>query len=229
MAMQIVYFEDHKIHQFNPLTHLRPLFMLRAGILPLYKRCEKYFPEAQVILTCREQLAPVVADSLREYPVNIIKKTNEGVLLLNSRIRSYGNLKYLIEQSDSSTVFYADDEPAAIFLLQDSLKMLPAIATMNEYNEYFSSAKSSLQEVRSEATLYNYCWDLMADIEKEITDDFDWLSPDTSKSEHVEVDSAVSMINKENIFIGDNVKLHPGVVLDSSRGPIFIGNYNVVV
>lgn len=228
MAMQIVYFEDYKIQQFNPLTFLRPLFMLRAGILPLYKRCEKHFSKAQITLTCREHLAPIVADSLRDYPVNIIKKTNEGVLLLNSRIRSFGSLRKLIIQAESSTVFYADDEPVAIFLLQDSLKMIPAIATMNEYNDFFNTSKSSLKEVRTDATLYNYCWDLMADIEKEISDDYDWLNPDTNKSEQVEIDSAVSTINKENIFIGDNVKINPGVVLDASKGPIFIGNYTTV-
>ena len=62
MAMNICVFEDASFNQFYPLTYLRPVYMLRAGILPLFKRPEHYFEHVDICLAARSQVTPLLAE-----------------------------------------------------------------------------------------------------------------------------------------------------------------------
>ncbi len=224
MSIHIIFFEDETIAKFNPLTAFRPIYDLRAGILPLYKRAEKYFDSPSITLTCREQLAPVLNDQIKDIPINIIKKSDEPILLLNGRIRNYGNLPELVAKADHATSFFSDEDIVAIYLDENALNKLPAIATINEYNAYFKSQKDQIIEHRTSATLYNHTWDLMADVEKEIIDDYKWLEKSFPAATGVKVHDGVFWVNMENVYLGSNVEIMPGAVIDASDGPIYIGD-----
>ncbi len=220
MPLHIVYFEDSAISQFSPLTDFRPIHSLRAGIVPLYKRSQKYFPESTITLTCRNDLAPILCEQIKDVPVNIIKKSETPILFLNGRIRDYGDLPQLITQTNDSIAYYNDEKLVAIYLTPKTLNHLPQIATINEYNDYFNSPKEQIIDFHTTATLYNYCWELMADVEKEIIDDFKWLEKSFPTAAGVKVHDGVYWVNMENVYLGNNVEIMPGAVIDASSGPI---------
>ncbi len=224
MSLHIVYFEDLKINQFRPLTDFRPIYTLRAGIMPLYKRSQKYFPDSTVTLTCRNDLAPVLCEQIKDVPINIIKKYDAPILFLNGRIRDYGDLPKLISKAKDSTAYYSNDELAAVYLSSETLNQLPQIATINEYNQFFDSHKENIIDFHTTATLYNYCWELMADVEKEIIDDFKWLEKSFPAASGVKVHDGVFWVNMENVYLGNNVEIMPGAVIDASSGPVYIGD-----
>ncbi len=74
------------------------------------------------------------------------------------------------------------------------------------------------QEVDIECA--NYLWDLVYLNGKEIQNDFKIFTK--GKSSAKKKYAGVNFVNKKNIFIGKDVEIKPGVVLDASTGPIFI-------
>ena len=77
-----------------------------------------------------------------------------------------------------------------------------------------------MPSVEVDITIASYLWDLVYQNGKEIQNDFKIYTK--SKSSASKKYPGVSFVNKKNIFIGKDVDLKPGVVLDASTGPIFI-------
>ena len=79
-------YEDELYDSFYPLTLLRPVFLLRAGILASYQKSRLLFPESASALACRKSQAALVSERVRDVPVNIIKRNEAEVLFLNGRL-----------------------------------------------------------------------------------------------------------------------------------------------
>lgn len=222
MPLKICFYEDACFDQFFPLTKMRPVYTLRAGIVPLFRRVERYFDDAEICFAARTQVSPLLAETFRDIPVNIIKKSDDGVLLLNGRIRDYGDLPQLIRENDSSCAYTGGDETIAVMFKGGLLKAAPAVATQHEYQEHFATEADDIATRETTATLYNYCWEIMADIEPEITADFQKLKGDltTDKSE---MPSRVFIIKPDDIILEPGAQISRGALLDASKGPIYIG------
>jgi len=224
MSLNICFYEDKNYKHFFPLTKLRPVYVLRAGILPLFKRVNRYFPESNISLSCREQLAIGLAERYKDFPVNIIKRGDSDVLLLNGRIRDYGNLPQIIKEAKLSTIFKHNDETVAVILKKESIKELPPIAVIADYEKYIHDVAYHIATTDTTATLFNYCWEIVNDIEKEITADFNFLSSSLAQSVNINIHEGVFWVNREQVFLGNDVEILPGAVIDASRGPIYIGS-----
>ena len=74
--------------------------------------------------------------------------------------------------------------------------------------------------IEKEAPIYNYIWDIIADLPDRIKAD---LVGDTSLGQILSpIGDFVSIEDKKNVYIGKNVKLGPYVVLETKEGPIWI-------
>jgi UDP-N-acetylglucosamine diphosphorylase/glucosamine-1-phosphate N-acetyltransferase len=102
------------------------------------------------------------------------------------------------------------------------LKAAPAVATQREYEEHFAAEAHDIPTRETRATLYNYCWEIMADIEQEIEADFRKLQADPTTDKN-EMPPRVFIVNPEDIIIGSGVNVAQGALLDASKGPIYIG------
>ncbi len=224
MALRVCYYEDEKYTQFLPLTYVRPVYLLRAGIVPLFRRIERVLPDAEISLLAREQVAPLVADQLRDYPVNIIKREDgQDVLFLNGRIRDFGELVDQVTRARISTVFTHGDEIVAVLLRSDVLGRISRMATPEMYLERYASEKKDIPDLATTATLYNFCWDIMADIEREISADFRMIKAEFDQEGERTVHDGAFIVNKAAVRLGDGVEILPGAVIDASKGPVIIG------
>jgi len=224
MPLTVCFYEDETYKHFFPLTLLRPVYVLRAGIVPLFRRSERYFSAGSVCLVGRNQIAPLLAETFRDYPVNIIKRQEADVLFINGRIRSYGDLPKLASQSTLSAVFTCNNEVVAVLFKAESLKAFPEIATQKEFQELYRKESSNFLHSRTTATLYRYCWDIMADIGSEITDDFEYLRASFPLPRKVKVHEGAFLVNQDNVFLGDGVEMLSGAVIEASNGPVYIGD-----
>jgi UDP-N-acetylglucosamine diphosphorylase/glucosamine-1-phosphate N-acetyltransferase len=227
MSLQIVVYEDNRFTDFFPLTCLRPVYTLRSGILPLFKRFERIIGVAPSSFICREQIAPLVASRYKNIPVNIIKKTDTDILFLNGRIRDIGDLKDKILSSSADSIFKSNGETVAVLFNKISLDDIPSVATFNDYYEYYMKRKLEFIDFDVNSTLYDYCWDIMSDIEKEISDDFDFLPTDMN-GDDVIIDSKAVIINPDNVYFGNNVRISALSLIDASTGPVYVGDNTVI-
>ncbi|MCX6836028.1 MAG: putative sugar nucleotidyl transferase [candidate division Zixibacteria bacterium] len=226
MNHRICFFEDRQWRQFLPLTHLRPVYCLRAGIFPLFRRVERFFDQPEISLCGRGSLAPVISAEYRDYPVNIIKRREgQTVLFLNGRLRDYGNLSELIGKSQLVTKITNQQGVLVGLSFPDAaVEGLPRVATQEQYVEYFQKNAGDAGEMETNATLYEWCWDLVADIDKEITHDFAHLKRTLAKSERVKVHDGVFALNADQIHLGSGVEILPGSFIDASHGSVFVGD-----
>ena len=226
MNHRICFFEDKQWRQFLPLTHLRPIYCLRAGILPLFRRVERFFDQPEISLCSRGALAPVISAEFRDYPVNIIKRREgQTVLFLNGRLRDYGDLPELIDKTRLVTKFTNHQGALVGISFPDAaIEDIPGVATQEQYVEYYQKNSGDAGEMESCATLYDWCWDLVADIDKEIVNDFAHLKKNLTKPERVKVHDGVFALNRDQIHLGSGVEILPGSFIDASHGPVFIGD-----
>ncbi len=222
--MNIYIYEDSKHAQFSPLTLLRPVYHLRTGVLSLCHRLSRQFEHDVVGFVTRDQISAVVAQRYREHPTNIIKKGDGPILFLNGRIRDCGDLVKQVAEARFSTVFRESEtgDAVALLLLADNLSSFPTVATQAEYMNLFQAQKSNVMEFDTTASLYNFSWELMADIEARIVDDVAMLKDSLPAPTNVRIHDGAFLVNEHQVFIGHDVEILPGAVLDASSGPIYI-------
>src|SRR5213078_2721861 len=69
-----------------------------------------------------------------------------------------------------------------------------------------------------QARMANFIWDLIGWNEESLVEDFVAMHELPSSK----VAGPYHMVNEDNIWIGQEVKIEPGAVLDASRGPIML-------
>lgn len=226
MSLKICFYEDDRYQQFFPLTHLRPVYGMRAGMVPLFRRAERFIERPDICLSGRNSLAAMIASEFRDYPVNIIKREAEqGVLFLNGRIRDYGNLPDVIHKARLVTrLVSAAGETVGVIFPPGLISSIPTLSTPDIYQNLFNESKNDLAENDTTATLYNRAWELVADIETEVAADFAFLEPNFPPSERIKLHEGLHLINQDKIHFGSDVEVLPGSLIDASHGPVYIGD-----
>ena len=222
MPLGICFYEDTKFNQFYPLSHLRPVYTMRAGIVPLFERYKRHFPDAVVSFSARDSIAPLLAEQYRDYPVGLIKRGEGEVLFVNSRIRSYGDLLKLVNESRLTTVFKNGEDTVAVLFKRDTCASIPPIATPKDYWDRFVVERQDIPDFDTTATVYHYPWDIMADIEPEISKDFEAVRNALATGTNARVHESAVLIDQQNIILDTDVSVGATAVLDASHGPIYI-------
>ncbi|MEK7775240.1 MAG: putative sugar nucleotidyl transferase [Candidatus Zixiibacteriota bacterium] len=223
MSLNVVVYEDNQFRAFYPLTYTRPVFTLRAGIVPLHLRLKRFFGNISVSCAARHDIAPFLSETVRDLPVNIVKRGDGDLFFVNGRLRDPGNLAQLIDKCTLNTVFTTDDGIAGVFLVGNMLKNAPSIATPEDFVKLVSDEWGDFTPVQTTATLYRGLWDIMADIEGEIDADYKWLSPTFGAVKDVKIHDGSWLIHREQIFLGEMVEVMPGAVIDATKGPVYVG------
>jgi len=214
--MQICIFEDSGYANLLPLTHTRPVYLLRLGIKDLLAKILDYIPgHLETILHCRSGLKPLLK-TLYEYPVNELKNTE--VIFINGRIVADESLvKDLRINSSKNFLISYNDVPLIARLDAKALKGFKFTETLDI--QTFRSFK--LTETNLNIPIVNYFWDILLRNGNDIN--IDSRKTGLLGKHNSSVQSA-HLVNPQNIFIGKDVTLKPGVVLDAGSGAIFIDN-----
>jgi len=216
--MQVCIFEDENYLNFEPLVFSRPVYDLICGVETLKEKILRNYNSTRVALHCRSYLADVVQSSNAGFAVNNI---DDGeCLFINGKIIADENLAELFPlKSTSDKVFVNGTTVIAAYLSGKNLDKAKA----NLQNVFSLSDFSGLPSEQIEIPYASYLWDLINRNGKQIVYDFDFITKKTSAINFADqIPSYVHILNKENIFIGNNVTIKPGVVLDASGGPIII-------
>jgi UDP-N-acetylglucosamine diphosphorylase/glucosamine-1-phosphate N-acetyltransferase len=216
MIDQICIFEDEFYANLYPLTLNRPAYLLKLGISDLLTKIIKIFPQkTNVVLHCRKQIEGVLIDrSLM--PVNVLK--TEPTLFINGRILT--NAAFLetlkLFQKQKEGILVQDNVPLLIKVSKDRI----AHFKMPDY--FLPNTFKALKGIVSpKITVLNYFWDFVAVNGQEIISD---AKKEKILGKHLTRTKLGTLVKPKNVFLGKNVLIKPGVVLDASEGPIVIEN-----
>ncbi len=228
MAFTICFYEDDSLNNFYPLTYLRPVYLLRAGMIELFRRHNPLNDNSRVILTCRESLAQIVSKNY-DFPVNIIKRDESHVLFVNGRLKDWGDLASTLKQTNISTQFVTSKgETVAVLFRKELQGSLPPMITPKDFQYLYEKDCDMIPVTTTTASMYNYCWELVADLHEALTSDFECLKENHSVTKEYTISDGAYLVNKDNIILSKGVYLAPGAVIDATDGPVFIGENSKV-
>ena len=229
MPLTICVYEDDRVADFYPISYLRPVYSMRAGIVPLFRRMDRFQPKATICLAARNHLAGMVAAEHKDFPVNIVQRDPEAeVLFVNGRLRDPGDLFDLVKTTRLTTVFKNQGETVAVLFKKECLASLGRIATPEDFVKILEREASASADYDTTATLYHRCWEIMADVEHEIVADFPHLTKSLPTPQDVTIHDGFMMIKKDDIYLGNGVEAMSGSIIDASHGPVFIGDYTKI-
>ncbi len=201
--MHLVIFDDKRYKSFYPASQLRSVGDIRCGILKLRQRLifELGFDKAAIIV--RPGL-----DSLYRYrqPDWRINDNPEGKkLYVNSRLKIGDEIIKQIKDVKEEEALVSNGDIVAI---------------RTEKDLAFGFDRDAFYTREIDAKLYKNMVDVVHDNGRLITRDFENIFYE--EENFFEIEPGVHVLHPYNVWIGENVKLAPNVVLDASEGPIVI-------
>ena len=217
--MQLCIFEDKYFLQLEPLIYYRPVYDLLCGMRTLREKIINAYPGTKYSLHCRSYIGDFVKDNNQGLEVNEIN--DNECLLINGRILAPANLTEIIPLSGEDKVYKFNDVLIAARITGKNLEKIKT-----KLNDLLSiSDFNNLPVENLEIPVINYTWDLIRNNESEILNDYKFLIKTGNIQSNLNRKNfdGVHLIEKDNIYIGEGATLKPGVVLDASNGPVYIG------
>lgn len=218
--MQICIFEDINYTNFEPLVFSRPVYDLVCGITSLKEKILRSYGDVKFSLHCRPYLTDIVKKENPKIPVNKIE--DDFCLFINGRLIASQDLSEALPLITTEDKVIVNGETViAAYLSGKNLEY-----KINHLNDLFSVTDFNGLPIKIlDLKCANYLWDLININGEQISNDYDYFVNQPGRHNFLDrVSSSVNLINKEKIFIGENVTIKPGVVLDASGGPVFIDN-----
>lgn len=213
--MHICIFEDEQYLNFEPIIYSRPVYDLICGMTTLKEKIIRAFPKEKITLKCRKYLEPFVKAENPKCKVN--EFIEDDYLFINGKIVAPFNLKDILKvKSGEEKVFKSNGILVAAKVSAKRIKEF----SLDKSEIINTQLISNFQSVEVDIPVANYLWDLIYLNGKEIQNDFKIYTK--GKTSAKKKYSGVNFVNKKNIFIGKDVDIKPGVVLDASTGPIII-------
>lgn len=212
--MRICIFEDEVYENLYPLSLTRPIFELKCGQITLRERILRNFPGVDVSYFLRDYLAPVFSQDKKEASINdtdALKR--EDILFINGR--------WLLSKGELSLT---GKEEIGI-CEKESLYLRATTRTINNcsshnFRELIDSLRQKLKKEEIKARVITYPWDLIDNNCWALEEDFQFR---VKKGIQAELPSSATIYGeKDRVFIAKSAKIQPLVLLDSTKGSIYI-------
>lgn len=218
--MQYALFEDPFSVRLNPLVRLMPVFDLRCGVLTLRHKFELLMDGPAASLFTRPLLAPLTAIQNPVIPVNELPIA--PLLLLNGRwIPDAATLDQLKELTPGSMVLCKGTVIAACIDDTHGEQFMSGAAGW----DFYPDETWQIIEMDEGLLLLEFSWDISRLNPSQIQADLDLLKPEKGRRDFL----GVYLLNADDIFVSPGVEMMPGVVVDASNGPVFLGPGSVVM
>jgi UDP-N-acetylglucosamine diphosphorylase/glucosamine-1-phosphate N-acetyltransferase len=231
MAKKLYIFEDHKFDQFFPLTYNRPVYELICGISRVKDKIASLFPDAEIILLCRDYLEKLLKIKTSQNVNNFDIKDRDELLFINGRVIPHGDLSEKLNFSSEENFFFCGEDFVSWRGMGLSFKNYENIFKILYVKDRIKPIKQKREIYQIEVKLAGYLWDLVDLNKSEIENDFERMKPDLDFKnifKRNEIDDRALIYTIEKVYLGKNCQIDGQVVLDARGGPIFIGD-NVLI
>ena len=225
MLIHICIFEDNEYEKLYPLTFNKPAYSLLAGIDTLFNKIARFYQTSNISLHCRDYIKPLVKQTFPNYTLNQIN-IGTPCLFINGRVLMNTELYSTLNQIDTkqNTIYTYQGTVVALYLRGELLNYMKICLNTTP------SSKELIKQIRPKAiakelnkiTLINRPWDFIEQITDTIIKDFAYYrKPGIIKGN---LKPFVSIYNEDNVFIGNKTNIEDFVVIDATKGPVYITN-----
>ncbi len=225
MAKKVFLFEDDKFNQFLPLTYNRPVYELLCGATRIREKISSQYPDAEVILLCRDYLEGVMRAKTGRKVNDFDIRPDDQILLVNGRILPSAGLSEKVRFSEEKKFLFAGDDMVAwsgdgkaFHNVRDWFGALHA-------KDRIRSLKSEVDSTQIEVKMVSYLWDLVSENAEQIESDFARIKARLDLKnmfKHCQVDDQALIYDVDKAYTGRNSVIEGQVVLDARGGPIII-------
>ncbi len=214
--MKLLLFED-KRSSFFPICQTRIVGDLRCGILKLRQRLEASFPADELAYIIDEALIPLYRERHPDWELN--PQGNGDCLYINNRLRFTEAIQAEILELQPGNALFSGTSLIA-------LRASQADGFATEQSILEQAGIICHQSLQPKA-LYEQLSDLIHDNDRLLRYDFENFFHD--KENFFETEPGVTILNPYNVWLGDQVDLKPGVIIDASDGPVVIDEEAVIM
>ena len=218
--MHVVIFEGNSWSSFAPFSLGRPVFSLSCGIGSLLDKQVRATRPSRVSLWVR----PALVEFCRRFvipdlpcPGTVNEPLDDAPALLVAG-RSLYLSGYEVTENEGTVI--VDDSPAGPVVRLAHVRS-PGLSHQDVMNRTDRWLKIlDLPQAMPQSRLPTYVWDLINWNEEAIVAD----AIDCCSDSQPHPRGAYHLVNEENVWLGRNVRLAPGAVLDASMGPIVLAD-----
>ncbi len=209
--MHFYIYEDTDTSNLAPITRTRPTFDIYCGIFKCLERICNYFPKAEITLFVRDELSKITKENYPNYRVNP-SNVEEGIWLLGNVLWSKTDIqdvisnKYKIYKNENKIIAANLNKHEGQNWLNDEGLLKSRLDTSSNTNDRLSSP------------IIKYLWDAVEYNPSQIKLDSQFYN----LGKKLPRASKLTLIEKDKIFIGENVKLSPYTIFDATNGEIII-------
>lgn len=227
MPSSVIVFEDYGWQRLLPLVYFRAVFELRCGMGTLLDRVARIAAASDTRVDgiwCRQSLASVHSEQGMS---GVSRPTAGGDLLINGR--GLWNALPSAPELDGPWVGTAGPhESVACIQVDEELALLLSPEVMlDEVRLRGALAGLPRVDVSADVTLMDWPWNLVHANEQALIGDWETRLESTSTADHSR-DPGVYLLAPESIWIGEQTRIKPCVVIDAEKGPVWIGR-NVTI
>ncbi len=211
----VVVFEDASFKNFLPLAYWRAVFELRCGANDLLTKIRQQVGDGDYILFVRTELEELTQLKFADCKVNSLPSDiGDSVLLINGRWLANRSLPDL----PVDTVLVKGKTVVAANVSKEKIGSLSANTLVQEGG--LDKIVSGFRKIEADddIVVIDYIWDLVHNNSSEIVRE----CKDGAKEGKVL--PGAHLIGEENIHIGKDTVIQPGVLIDAEEGPVWIGD-----
>lgn len=196
--MNYILFDDANRQQLFPFTLSRPVCEIRAGILTIKQKWEKYLGQS-----CAYQTENYLTE---KYPSLHLEHTQKACIYINGSVFPNIDLINAINSLSPNTALVKGQKIIAVFSAKYD-------QSFNPNNHSYTSIECNLPIQMLEKP-----WEIFAQNGKNIQDDFTLLTKNRTSTP---IDASNHVINPSNIFIEEGATVICSI-LNAAAGPIYI-------
>jgi UDP-N-acetylglucosamine diphosphorylase / glucose-1-phosphate thymidylyltransferase / UDP-N-acetylgalactosamine diphosphorylase / glucosamine-1-phosphate N-acetyltransferase / galactosamine-1-phosphate N-acetyltransferase len=218
--MHVVIFEGSRWPTFAPLSLSRPVFTLVSGTSTLLEKQVRHLKPTRLTLWvrpeleehCRVRIAPK-----QPVPTAVnVPLDDEPAVLVSGRSVLFSEYE---APCDNCVLVHATDDGDLVHSAHVHSPGLTPDDAMDRTDPWMKIL--DLPQLSPQGRLVGTLWDLIHWNEESITTDAVGLLDEP----RAHAAGPYHMVREEEIFLGEDVSLAPGVVLDASKGPIMIADH----
>jgi UDP-N-acetylglucosamine diphosphorylase/glucosamine-1-phosphate N-acetyltransferase len=214
----IILAEDRASDNFYPFSIMHCIWEIRVGAFMLFEKAENYFPDSKISFSGRKEHLDSFKKRYNKWHQSELKGS---VLLVRASVIPDINLREV-------GINCHGELPIKLMLANECVGVICDSSSIEFFeNKLFEDylkdfADSAIYQTEVLLTTLSYLWDTLDIVGNQIELDkayFPLYRPFIKS--HYE---GVYGLEKEEIYIGENVKIAPGVVIDATEGAVIISD-----